>query len=114
MGRCFFELRIRMQIKVRRVAAPQTRRHVRRQIKAVAHAPLATLRGTHLALSTPSARQWRLDDNAITLTNLPPPAGVSTDLLDPTDRFVPGNDRHFAEASDLEFAKILIVIGAAQ
>jgi hypothetical protein len=114
MRRGFFDLRVGMQIEVRRIAAPQARRHVGGQIEAIAHAPFAALRRAQMALPALAARQRRLDHDAVALGDLPSLGGCAADLFDPADRLVSRNDRHLAEAADLELAEILVVVGAAQ
>ena len=63
--------------------------------------------------ATAAARQERFDRDAIALAQVPARRGVDADLVDHADRLVAG-DQRVAEIDDaVEFAAVLLDVGAA-
>src|SRR5437868_5722816 len=65
------------------------------------------------AIRATATGQERLDRNAIALAQMPARRGVGTDRVDHADGLVPGDERVAQVDGAVEFAAVLLDIGAA-
>src|SRR5262245_24166970 len=105
--------RARMQIQMRRVAAPQRWGNLRAVIEPIAHVDLAAGISTDHTLRAVPTGDYRLDRDAVALLHVPSLGGLRPNGLDEPNHLVAGNDGHpAAPASHVPLP--LLVIGAAE